>query len=113
MRMPVAVTSHTPGNVRYEALRDGVINCRKTPIVSALRAIDRPIDVYFGIEPKLPEGRTAAEKRGRRFFIDLPPEGDFKAGLCAGCHSGPMLVAYMKLLKQFAPADATPAGSGA
>jgi cytochrome c peroxidase len=46
---------------------------------------------YFGIEPKLPEGRTAAEKRGRRFFIDVPPEGDFKAGLCAGCHSGPML----------------------
>lgn len=46
---------------------------------------------YAGIEPKLPEGRTAAEKRGRRFFLDLPPEGDFKGGLCAGCHSGPML----------------------
>ena len=46
---------------------------------------------YFGIEPKLPAGRTAAEKRGRRFFIDAPPEGDFKTGLCAGCHSGPML----------------------
>ncbi|MET0533852.1 MAG: hypothetical protein ABW171_06475 [Steroidobacter sp.] len=46
---------------------------------------------YLGIEPKLPEGRTAAEKRGRRFFLDVPPEGDFKTGLCAGCHSGPML----------------------
>lgn len=46
---------------------------------------------YAGIEPKLPEGRTEAEKRGRRFFLDVPPEGDFKAGLCAGCHSGPML----------------------
>lgn len=46
---------------------------------------------YAGIEPKLPAGRTAAEKRGRRFFIDAPPEGDFKTGLCAGCHSGPML----------------------
>jgi cytochrome c peroxidase len=46
---------------------------------------------YFGVEPKLPAGRTAAEKRGRRFFIDAPPEGDFKTGLCAGCHSGPML----------------------
>jgi cytochrome c peroxidase len=46
---------------------------------------------YAGIEPRLPEGRTAAEKRGRRFFLDVPPEGDFKSGLCAGCHSGPML----------------------
>jgi cytochrome c peroxidase len=46
---------------------------------------------YAGIEPKLPEGRTAAEKRGRRFFLDVPPSGDFKTGLCAGCHSGPML----------------------
>ncbi len=44
-----------------------------------------------GIEPKLPEGRTEAEKRGRRFFVDAPPSGDFKTGLCAQCHSGPML----------------------
>jgi cytochrome c peroxidase len=46
---------------------------------------------YAGIEPKLPPGRTEAEKRGRRFFVDVPPEGDFKSGLCAGCHAGPML----------------------
>lgn len=46
---------------------------------------------YAGKEPKLPEGRTASEKRGRRFFIDAPPEGDFKTGLCSACHSGPML----------------------
>ena len=46
---------------------------------------------YTGIEPRLPAGRTAAEKSGRRFFIDARPEGDFKTGLCAGCHSGPML----------------------
>lgn len=46
---------------------------------------------YTGIEPKLPPGRTASEKRGRRFFVDAAPEGDFKTGLCAGCHSGPML----------------------
>ena len=46
---------------------------------------------YFGIEPRLPHGRTAAEKRGRRFFIDAEPSGDLKTGLCAACHSGPML----------------------
>lgn len=46
---------------------------------------------YFGTTPQLPMGRTAAEQRGRRFFVDAPPQGDFKTGLCSGCHSGPML----------------------
>lgn len=46
---------------------------------------------YAGIKPKLPAGRTPAQVRGRRFFIDAPLEGDFKTGLCANCHSGPML----------------------
>jgi hypothetical protein len=46
---------------------------------------------YAGVEPKLPSGRTAAEKRGRRFFVDAAPTGDLKAGVCAACHSGPML----------------------
>jgi cytochrome c peroxidase len=46
---------------------------------------------YAGAKPQLPSGRTEAEKRGRRFFIDAAPSGDFKTGLCAGCHSGPML----------------------
>jgi hypothetical protein len=46
---------------------------------------------YLGVKPALPTGRTEAEKRGRRFFVDAPPSGDFKTGLCAGCHSGPML----------------------
>ncbi|MBX3606916.1 MAG: hypothetical protein KF788_16675 [Piscinibacter sp.] len=46
---------------------------------------------YFGATPALPPGRTEAEKRGRRFFVDAPLQGDFKTGLCSGCHSGPML----------------------
>lgn len=46
---------------------------------------------YLGVKPELPAGRTDAEKRGRRFFVDAAPQGDFKTGLCAGCHSGPML----------------------
>jgi hypothetical protein len=44
-----------------------------------------------GTPPRLPEGKTASEKRGRRFFEDLPPSGDLKGGLCATCHSGLML----------------------
>jgi cytochrome c peroxidase len=44
-----------------------------------------------GAQPGLPEGQTAAERRGRRFFEDLPPGADGKDGLCAACHSGPLL----------------------
>jgi cytochrome c peroxidase len=49
-----------------------------------------------GDAPLLPPGRTASEKRGRTFFEDLPPDvstipPNFKPGLCATCHSGPML----------------------
>lgn len=38
-----------------------------------------------GPAPTLPPGRTAAEKRGREWFIDQP------AGICSHCHSGAML----------------------
>jgi len=41
--------------------------------------------------PQLPEGRTAAEKRGRRFLVDVPFNPPAKDGACALCHSGPML----------------------
>jgi cytochrome c peroxidase len=44
-----------------------------------------------GPAPTLPAGRTAAERRGRRFFEDVTDFADLKHGLCAGCHSGPML----------------------
>jgi len=44
-----------------------------------------------GSAPGLPQGNTASEKRGRRFFEDEVDFVDFKHGLCAGCHAGPML----------------------
>lgn len=44
-----------------------------------------------GDAPGLPEGCTPAEKRGRRFFEDLPPGADGKDGLCSACHSGALL----------------------
>jgi cytochrome c peroxidase len=44
-----------------------------------------------GPVPQLPQGRTDAEKRGRRFFEDVSDLVDPKHGACAACHSGPML----------------------
>jgi cytochrome c peroxidase len=44
-----------------------------------------------GPAPGLPHGRTEAERRGRRFFEDLPQDATGRDGLCAECHSGPML----------------------
>ncbi len=38
-----------------------------------------------GATPQLPPGKTAAEKRGREWYIDQPQ------GICSHCHSGPML----------------------
>ena len=47
---------------------------------------------WTGQAPALPKGRTAAEKRGRTFFEDVPfTSPSQKAGICAACHSGPML----------------------
>lgn len=44
-----------------------------------------------GVPPSLPEGTTESEKRGRLFFVDQPFEPPRSAGVCALCHSGPML----------------------
>jgi hypothetical protein len=61
-----------------------------------------------GPAPSLPQGRTASEKRGRRFFEDLPPnpanfpEG-LKDGLCSACHSGPLLNQANEFLQLVVP----------
>ena len=44
-----------------------------------------------GPAPGLPQGHTASEKRGREFFVDAPWNPPSKKGVCALCHSGPML----------------------
>jgi len=45
-----------------------------------------------GSPPSLPQGITASQKRGRKFFIDSGPVVDADhRGLCATCHGGPML----------------------
>jgi hypothetical protein len=44
-----------------------------------------------GLAPPLPEGTTASERRGREFFVDAPWDPPNKRGVCALCHSGPLL----------------------
>lgn len=44
-----------------------------------------------GPSPELPPGNTPAEKRGRTFLVDAPFNPPSKRGICALCHSGPML----------------------
>ncbi len=44
-----------------------------------------------GAPPELPPGITPAEKRGRTFLVDAPFSPPSKNGICALCHSGPML----------------------
>jgi cytochrome c peroxidase len=43
-----------------------------------------------GPAPKLPRAETDAERRGRRAFEDRPVTSGID-GICAACHSGPML----------------------
>jgi hypothetical protein len=44
-----------------------------------------------GPAPELPAGRSPSEKRGREFFVDAPWDPPNKKGVCAQCHSGPLL----------------------
>jgi hypothetical protein len=41
--------------------------------------------------PELPPGITPAEQRGSTFLVDAPFDPPSKNGICALCHSGPML----------------------
>jgi hypothetical protein len=54
-----------------------------------------------GPRPRLPPGNTESERRGRRFFEDVPPNpaDAFRPGLCAHCHSGLL----MNETNEFAP----------
>jgi cytochrome c peroxidase len=55
-----------------------------------------------GPGPRLPRGTTDAERRGRRFFEDVPPNpADFRPGLCAACHSGTLMNQTNEFASQF------------
>jgi cytochrome c peroxidase len=44
-----------------------------------------------GAAPALPQGTTALERAGRRFFTADGPSTDPKSNMCGSCHGGPML----------------------
>ena len=90
----------------------GHAQAKRTPTEAEIRGItefEASEDAFFsssalrefargGPAPQLPQGRTDAEKRGRRFFDDVTDLADFKHGACAACHSGPMLNETNELL---------------
>jgi hypothetical protein len=54
-----------------------------------------------GPPPELPRGTTPAEQRGREFLVDAPFSPPSKKGICALCHSGPMLNAINQAHSDF------------
>jgi hypothetical protein len=54
-----------------------------------------------GPPPELPPGITPAEQRGRTFVVDAPFAPPSKNGICALCHSGPMLNAISRTHSEF------------
>ncbi|MEO6075252.1 MAG: hypothetical protein ABIP56_00465, partial [Dokdonella sp.] len=56
-----------------------------------------------GPEPALPPGATAAERRGRQFFVSQPVDVKTGHGICAACHSGPLLDTTNEHLARFFP----------
>ena len=69
--------------------------------LSFFSSFELKIRALGGPSPHLPRGTTASERRGRRFFEDVPPNpsAGFKPGLCAHCHSGTL----MNQTNEFAP----------
>ena len=55
-----------------------------------------------GAPPELPSGMTPAERRGRTFLVDAPFSPPSKRGICALCHSGPMLNMVNQAFSTFA-----------
>jgi hypothetical protein len=69
--------------------------------LSFFSSFELKVRALGGPKPNLPRGNTASERRGRRFFEDVPPDpsAGFKPGLCAHCHSGTL----MNQTSEFAP----------
>jgi cytochrome c peroxidase len=63
-----------------------------------------------GPPPELPPGQTPAEKRGRTFLVDAPFDPPSKKGICALCHSGPMLNTISRAHSDFVGGRPRPRG---
>ncbi|HEY6987987.1 MAG TPA: hypothetical protein VH369_06365 [Bryobacteraceae bacterium] len=84
-----AIRNHAQSNFVSNAELERIASFERTPGFFSSRKLRR--FARGGPAPELPEGRTESEVRGRRFFVDASSAEDRKLGICAVCHSGPML----------------------
>jgi cytochrome c peroxidase len=86
-----AIHDHAQGVAAFAELR-AIADFEKTNGFFSSPALRR-FALDKAVAPGLPAGLTSSEKRGRRFFEDHAPDpaDGFKPGLCAHCHSGPLL----------------------
>lgn len=101
-----AINDHAQGVVPSAAELHAIAEYEKTSAFFSNPEVER---FAKGQGPLLlPKGRTASEKRGRRFFEDVPPDlsQGLKPGLCAHCHSGPLLNTTNEFAKFFIPSPA-------
>jgi cytochrome c peroxidase len=106
-----AIDQHAQGTIPSIDKLQAIAAFQKTNAFFSSPAIRR-FALERGEAPGLPEATTESEKRGRRFFEDAPPnpaEG-FRPGLCAHCHSGPLLNQTNEFAKFFIQNPAIPAG---
>ena len=97
-----AIMDHAQGVVPSFASLHAIAEFQKTNAFFTSPEVRR-FALEAGPAPPLPAGYTASEKRGRRFFEDVPPDpaAGFKPGLCAHCHSGPLLNKTNEFAKDF------------
>jgi cytochrome c peroxidase len=106
-----AIIDHAQGVVPSAASLRAIADFQRTGSFFSSPALRR--FARGGPAPGLPPGRTPSEKRGRRFFEDLPPDPaqGFKPGLCSHCHSGPLLNMTNEFAAAFIPSpEPIPAG---
>lgn len=85
-----AIMDHAAATVApTDAQLEAIATFQQTPAFFTSKALQK--FAAGGPAPRLPDGHTASEKRGRRFFDDVPLSPPSTRGICALCHSGPML----------------------
>lgn len=86
-----AIHAHAQNTVEPTALQLELIAEFQRTAPRFFSSLPLLISAHGGPPPRLPKGITAAQKRGRAMFDNVPITPGSTRGICAGCHSGPML----------------------
>jgi cytochrome c peroxidase len=107
-----AILDHAQGSVPSPEELSAIAAFQKTSHFFSTPTLRR-FALDRGPAPELPQGHTTSEKRGRRFFEDVPPDfaQGLKPGLCSHCHSGPLMNQTNEFAKFFIPSP-TPIPAG-